>query len=70
MLSCREVSHLLSQAQERRLDLGERLRLRLHLAMCSACSQFARQLDFLRRACRCYAHLPSRDEPHDQSKSR
>lgn len=54
MLSCKEVSMLLSQAQERRLGLWEQLGLRLHLTLCSGCAHFSRQLVFLRSAVRRY----------------
>ena len=49
-LSCRETSRLLSEAQDGRLRLGERLALRLHLGVCDACTRFSGQLAFLRRA--------------------
>ena len=48
--SCKEVSHLVSQGLDRRLGFGERLRLRLHLAICDGCANFKRQMDFLRAA--------------------
>lgn len=35
-----------------RLSLSERARLRLHLAICSACRQFSRQVQILRTAAR------------------
>lgn len=50
MVSCKEVSRLLSQAEERRLTLFERVKLRLHLRVCAACARFARQLRFMRQA--------------------
>jgi hypothetical protein len=50
--SCKEVSHLVSQGLDRELGLGERLRLRAHLAICNGCTNFKRQLEFLRRAVR------------------
>ena len=50
MLSCKEVSVLLSQAQERRLGLGEWLGLKLHLVLCEGCANFRKQLDFIRAA--------------------
>ncbi len=50
MLSCKEVSRLLSQREERRLSFLERVKLRLHLRVCAACTRFARQLDVLREA--------------------
>ena len=48
MLSCKEATRLLSQAQDRRLSYGERIKLRLHLMACVACSRFSRQLAVLR----------------------
>ena len=50
MLSCREASRLLSEARERRLGLGERLALRLHLLVCAGCNNFRKQLDFISAA--------------------
>jgi hypothetical protein len=35
-----------------RLSLGERVRVRLHLAICGACRQFSRQVQILRSAAR------------------
>ncbi len=49
-LKCSEVSRLVSQGLDRRLGLGERVRLRLHLAICEGCANFKRQMDFLRLA--------------------
>lgn len=54
MLTCKEASELVSQSYDRRLSWGERLGLRLHLAICSACTRFARQLRFLRAAARVF----------------
>ena len=48
MLNCKEVSLLLSEQLDRRLGFMERVRLRVHLAMCAACSRVERQLGFLR----------------------
>jgi hypothetical protein len=50
MLSCREATRLLSQREDRRLSYGERIKLHLHLGVCTACSRFSRQLAFLRQA--------------------
>ena len=54
MLKCKEVSHLLSESQDRKLDLSERLQLKVHLAMCRGCRNYKGQMDFLRLACRRY----------------
>jgi hypothetical protein len=50
ILTCKEASRLVSQGLDRELGFGERLRLRVHLLICNACTNFSRQLDFLRRA--------------------
>jgi len=54
MLSCREVSKLLSEGRERRLGLWERISLKLHLMMCGGCNNFRKQLDFIGIAIRRY----------------
>ena len=41
-----------SRAMEQPLTASERLLLRLHLMLCERCSNFTRQIDFLRRASR------------------
>lgn len=50
MLSCRDVSNLLSDRLDRKLGFMERVRLRMHLALCAGCSRVERQLGFLREA--------------------
>jgi len=53
-LSCKQASVLLSQTQERRLGLLERSKLRLHLLACDGCTNFFKQLGFIRAAIRRY----------------
>jgi len=55
MLSCKEVTELVSQSMERRLSLRETLQLRMHLFVCTACSRFVRQMKFLHAAAKAYA---------------
>lgn len=50
MLSCKQVSRLVSQSLERKLTYRERFGLSLHLMMCDACKLFSRQLRLLRQA--------------------
>ncbi len=52
MLSCKEASRLVSEGLDRDLGLLARARLRLHLAICEGCTNFKKQMDFLRRALR------------------
>ncbi|HET7595382.1 MAG TPA: zf-HC2 domain-containing protein [Burkholderiales bacterium] len=54
MPSCREVSELLSQAQDRPLTLREKFALHVHLPLCEACRNFRAQLGVLRAAMRRY----------------
>ena len=50
MLSCKEASRLVSQGLDRNLGFGERIALRVHLAICDGCTNFKSQVAFLRRA--------------------
>ena len=50
--NCRRASRLLSDAQDRRLTLGERASLGFHLVQCSHCRNFQAHLHLLRRAAR------------------
>lgn len=59
MLSCKEVTRLISQGLDRDLSLGERTMLRFHLAICGGCRNVNRQLALLRNAVR---QLSGRDE--------
>lgn len=54
MLSCKEVTRLLSESQDRKLTLSEKMHLEMHLAMCKGCSNFKGQMNFLREACKRY----------------
>jgi len=47
-ISCQQASRLLSQQQDESLTLGKRLRLRLHLMYCDACTNVSRQFAALR----------------------
>jgi hypothetical protein len=50
MLSCKETARLLSQGEDRRLAFGERVALRMHLAICEGCRNVGAQFRFLRVA--------------------
>ncbi|USD19668.1 zf-HC2 domain-containing protein [Microbulbifer variabilis] len=55
MKSCREATRLMSESQERRLQLREQASLKLHLAMCAPCRNFGKQLSILRGISKSYA---------------
>lgn len=50
MLSCREVTRLVSQGLDRELGFRERLGLRTHFMICKGCRNFEDHLALLRRA--------------------
>lgn len=59
MLSCKETSRLLSQGEDRRLGFGERVALRMHLAICDGCRNASAQFKFLRQAVKALAEHES-----------
>ena len=54
-MNCHSVTRLLSEAQERKLTLQEKIPLKMHLVMCSACTNFGHQMHLLRTMSRAYA---------------
>jgi heterodisulfide reductase subunit B len=55
MLNCHDATRLMSESQERPLSLMERMSLKLHVSMCSGCSNFKEQMGVLRKLTRSYA---------------
>jgi hypothetical protein len=53
-ISCKDASRLISQLQDGDIPLSQRLRIRLHLLLCDACTRFEQQVRFLRAALRNY----------------
>lgn len=49
-MSCEHVSRLVSHSKDRRLSLGERMKVVMHLAICRYCTRFEEQLRLLERA--------------------
>lgn len=50
MLSCKEVTRLLSESMDHTLPFGKRLGVRLHLLMCKFCARYKKQLLLIREA--------------------
>jgi hypothetical protein len=48
MLSCKDVTKLLSESMDRSLPLGKRIGVRLHLLICNFCARYKRQLLLIR----------------------
>ena len=55
MLTCKEVSKLVSESLEHPLPFRQRMGVRLHLMMCSMCRVYQKQTLQLREALRTYA---------------
>lgn len=55
MLNCHDATKLMSESQERKLAINERMPLKLHVMMCSGCRNFGRQMNMLRQAARSFA---------------
>ena len=47
---CRQITQLASRDYDRPLSGWTRLRLRVHLGICTACERYLRQIDFLHEA--------------------
>jgi hypothetical protein len=62
MLSCKEATHLLSEGQDRKLNLSERLQLDMHLVICKGCCNYRKQVDFLRAACKAFVSRQKADK--------
>ena len=55
--SCREASRLATEALDHPLSFRGRVELRFHLAMCSACRAYRRQVTSLERLIRGHAQV-------------
>ncbi|MDX1464447.1 MAG: zf-HC2 domain-containing protein [Halomonas sp.] len=63
MMMCKEATRLMSLRQDRPLSFQERLSLRLHLTMCSACRECDRQFTLLHGVGRHFGPEEDDDEP-------
>lgn len=61
--TCRDVTRLVLEGQERTLSLGERIGVRMHMWICAACPVFERQVHFMRSACARWRTYSEPDEP-------
>jgi hypothetical protein len=49
LTTCKETTELVSRAMDERLSFGDRMAMRMHLAICKNCLRFTRQLQDMRR---------------------
>ena len=59
-LTCREASRLLSDGLDKKLGVGDRAALKLHLTFCDACTRLKAQFEFMRRALSAYTNRDDR----------
>jgi len=52
MLSCNDVTRLLSESMDHSLPPGKRIGVRLHLLICKFCARYKRQLLLIRETVR------------------
>lgn len=62
MCSCEQTSKLSSRAMEEPLERLKRSLLRLYLMMCSGCTNFSRQINFLCSASQIVPEALEKDE--------
>jgi predicted anti-sigma-YlaC factor YlaD len=65
--TCKEIHRLTSESLDRELSLTERARSRLHLLVCTACRNFDRQMQLIRRAMRRLT-VPQQADPDQEEK--
>ena len=52
MLSCKDVTRLLSESMDHSLPIGKRVGVRFHLLICKFCARYERQLLLIRETVR------------------
>jgi hypothetical protein len=60
--SCRDVSTLVLEREDRNLSFPERLTIRLHFMMCKACPKFEEQVITMRHAMRDWSAYREHDD--------
>jgi hypothetical protein len=64
VLSCKEITQLVSESLDRRLPLRQRLAIRVHILLCTLCNRYRRHLLFIRDAVRLHPdRLEAPQEP-------
>ncbi len=62
MLSCKKASQIISQSLERKLTIGERFNLKLHLLVCKYCKHFSQQIHSISVALKLTARTIENDD--------
>ena len=59
--TCKEVHQLVSEGLDRKLTFIERMRMRLHLLVCDACTRFNHQMALIHTAMQRLSHGDDRN---------
>jgi len=59
--TCREVTRLILEGEDRRVGPLDRLAVRLHMLVCATCPRFLRQAGFMRQALGRWRNYRERD---------
>jgi exonuclease VII small subunit len=62
MLTCRELTELVTEYLEGKLSLGQRLRFEMHIALCRHCRAYLRQME---QTVQILGKLPEESVPPD-----
>ena len=62
MLTCQQLTEIVSDYVERRMSLWERLRIQMHLGMCGSCRAYLRQVKITVRT---VGEMPKEPIPED-----
>lgn len=63
MLSCKDVTQLISESMDHSLPPGKRIGVWLHLLICKFCVRYERQLLLIRKTVRRIAAMEDQPEP-------
>jgi len=55
MLNCKRATALMSRAEDQKLSWYQNLQLRFHTLMCSGCSNYRKQLNFIKKTMQGYS---------------
>lgn len=61
-MNCKDITRLMSENQERKLSLRERFVLKMHTMMCIGCTNYGKQMTFMRTLAKRYREGMRDDE--------
>lgn len=62
MMSCKEVSQLVSESLDHKLTLWQRMQVGMHLLMCGMCARCRKQISFVHAAAKRYMSVVDKVE--------